>query len=317
MQLTGTGWQPGESVHIVVNDTDGQTWQRDVTVVADGDGNVVDAFDLPSSFIANYDVTATGDVSGVATTTFTDSAVQAFDQCANDQGTGYTSGDLGCQWTNGALQSTNSKYFEGDSTVQRVWLDGLEPDSTHTLTLKYDTTKGGEHGYDYLTTWNASENWVTDADRCQDITGCTTATPESTVDIPGDPNVPNTFEPTAPGARQFVMRGGTLGATPTTPALVSGTYAGNSTTGDHAELHGRFEHRCDVHDEVTGMATRRPAGSRSGSERTSRSNSTGERDSAPRTSRARRSTSQLAAFDNDPIGRRDNPIKATSASTVR
>ncbi len=60
VQLTGTGWQSGESVHIVVNDTDGQTWQRDVTVVADPDGVVVDAFDLPGSFIANYDVTATG-----------------------------------------------------------------------------------------------------------------------------------------------------------------------------------------------------------------------------------------------------------------
>ena len=129
VQLTGTGWQPGESVHIVVNDTDGQTWQRDVTVVADPDGVVLDAFDLPGSFIANYDVTATGDVSGVATTTFTDSAVEVFDQCANDQGTGYTSGDTGCHWTNGALQSSNSKYFEGDSTVQRVRLSGLEPGS--------------------------------------------------------------------------------------------------------------------------------------------------------------------------------------------
>ena len=93
VQLTGTGWQPGESVHIVVNDTDGQTWQHDVTVAADADGVVVDAFDLPDSFIANYDVTATGDVSGVATTTFTDLPIRAFDQCENDQGTGYTSGD--------------------------------------------------------------------------------------------------------------------------------------------------------------------------------------------------------------------------------
>src|SRR5215213_2880274 len=42
--LTGSGWQPGESVRIVVDD-DGlqeQSWQRDVTVTADDSGNITD-----------------------------------------------------------------------------------------------------------------------------------------------------------------------------------------------------------------------------------------------------------------------------------
>ena len=72
--LSGAGWQPGESVRIVVDD-DGlqeQVFQRDVTVVADGDGNVADTFQLPNWFVANYTVTATGEQSGVATTAFTD-----------------------------------------------------------------------------------------------------------------------------------------------------------------------------------------------------------------------------------------------------
>ena len=43
-------------------------------------------------------------------------------------------------WINGNLQSNNSIYFEGDATVQRVWLTDLAPGSTHTLTLKYGTT---------------------------------------------------------------------------------------------------------------------------------------------------------------------------------
>src|SRR5262245_36346335 len=154
VQLSGSGWQAGESVEIVVNDTDGQTWQRDVTVTADDNGVIGDAFDLPAYFIANYSVTATGAVSGVATTSFTDLPIGTFDQCQNDQGAGYTTGDLGCQWTNGALNSTNSTYFKGDSTVQRVWLIDLEPNSTHTLKLSYDTTKNGKHAYDYLTTWD-------------------------------------------------------------------------------------------------------------------------------------------------------------------
>src|SRR5215210_168744 len=73
--LTGSNWQSGESVRIVVND-DGldpeQPWVRDVTVTADAAGLVFDQFSLPSWFVANYTVTATGESSGTATTAFTD-----------------------------------------------------------------------------------------------------------------------------------------------------------------------------------------------------------------------------------------------------
>src|SRR5687767_2502263 len=65
--LTGSGWQAGESVHIVVNDDGGQTWSRNVDVIADGSGNITDQFNLPDWFVANYKVTATGAESGVAT----------------------------------------------------------------------------------------------------------------------------------------------------------------------------------------------------------------------------------------------------------
>ena len=72
--LRGSNWQPGESVRIVVDD-DGlqeQTWRRDVVVTADEFGNVRDEFTLPSWFVATYQVTATGELSGTVTTTFTD-----------------------------------------------------------------------------------------------------------------------------------------------------------------------------------------------------------------------------------------------------
>src|SRR5215211_4102648 len=65
--LTGGGWQPGESVHINVNDTYGATWSRNVDVAADSNGNIT------NSFVSDYDVTATGAQSGTARTTFTDS----------------------------------------------------------------------------------------------------------------------------------------------------------------------------------------------------------------------------------------------------
>ncbi len=73
--LTGSNWQPGESVHIFVNDNVGQTWSRNVDVTADTSGQISDQFQLPSFFVATYTVVATGATSGTATTTFTDASV--------------------------------------------------------------------------------------------------------------------------------------------------------------------------------------------------------------------------------------------------
>ena len=73
--LTGSGWQPGESVNIVVNDDAGQTWNRNVNVTADASGNITDQFNLPDWFVATYSVKATGASAAVATTTFTDASV--------------------------------------------------------------------------------------------------------------------------------------------------------------------------------------------------------------------------------------------------
>ncbi|HET9757245.1 MAG TPA: PxKF domain-containing protein [Candidatus Limnocylindrales bacterium] len=70
--LTGSGWQPGESVHIFVNDDWGSSWSRNVDVTADASGAIFDQFNLPDWFVAIYRVVATGTLSGSATTTFTD-----------------------------------------------------------------------------------------------------------------------------------------------------------------------------------------------------------------------------------------------------
>ena len=151
----------------------------------------------------------------------------------NDDGDGYATGDTGCRWINGnLLNANNSIYNEGDATVQRLWLTGFAPGSTHTVQFKYGTTKGGKHAYDFLTTWNWSEDWITDADRCEGIAGCLDASGESKLDIPPDPRVPDSFQPSAAGDRQFVICGGTFpeenGATE--PAIFSGSYGGDSET---------------------------------------------------------------------------------------
>jgi hypothetical protein len=74
--LTGTDWQPGESVHIYVNDDFGSSWSHTANVVVDANGRLVDQFNLPNWFVAEYSVVAAGEVSGVATTSFTDGIVR-------------------------------------------------------------------------------------------------------------------------------------------------------------------------------------------------------------------------------------------------
>jgi PKD domain/K319L-like, PKD domain len=73
--LTGEGWQPGESVTIRVEDEEGMSWSREVSVAADEEGQLRDEFPLPEWFVATYRVTAAGEASGVAITSFTDGNV--------------------------------------------------------------------------------------------------------------------------------------------------------------------------------------------------------------------------------------------------
>ena len=83
--LTGSNWADGETVHIVVNDTVGQTWKHTADVVAATDGSINDVFNLPNVFVSDYDVTATRAHLGDTTTAFTDANPSAdLDQCAND-----------------------------------------------------------------------------------------------------------------------------------------------------------------------------------------------------------------------------------------
>ncbi len=193
-QITGAGFWPGETVTLHVVHIDGvgsggaghEPW----TLIAGMDGSFTSTWyvDPDDSLGSTFLLTATGGSSGfIAQTTFTDMNVGTYDQCSNNTGTGYLTDDTGCRWINGNLNANNSIYFEGDATVQRLWLTGFIPGTTHSVTLKYGTTKGGKHAYDFLTTWTWSEDWITLADRCQGITGCEAAAPGTTTEIPLDP----------------------------------------------------------------------------------------------------------------------------------
>jgi hypothetical protein len=85
--LSGSGWGASESVHVFVNDTIGQTWQYSTDVVAGLSGEFTVTFQLPNTFISNYDVTATGAAGEKATTTFTDGNATSVSGTITDSGT--------------------------------------------------------------------------------------------------------------------------------------------------------------------------------------------------------------------------------------
>jgi hypothetical protein len=97
--LSGAGWQPGEGVHLHVNDDQGATWDYDSDVVAGDDGTITDTFNLPNWFVATYRVTATGAVSGVVTSSFTDGNLRYVSAGANAALTATAYGTNNCTGT--------------------------------------------------------------------------------------------------------------------------------------------------------------------------------------------------------------------------
>jgi hypothetical protein len=101
---------------------------------------------------------------------------------------------------------------------------------SHSVLIKYGTTKGGKHAYDYVADDFFSENWVTDADFCEGLGGfgsCSTLTPNLSSLISTDPNAGG-FD-VAQANRHFKIRNGTF-ISVGVPTLASGSYAGDSET---------------------------------------------------------------------------------------
>jgi hypothetical protein len=80
-----------------------------------------------------------------------DAAVD-FRQAANNDA-GFGLGNT--HWVSSIIQDNNSVYYEGMSVLQRVLLTGLPPTSGnhHSLLFRHQFTKGGIHGYDFLTSY--------------------------------------------------------------------------------------------------------------------------------------------------------------------
>src|SRR5213080_3527653 len=247
--LMGEGWRPNETIAINIRESSGDP-DTNLTATAGATG----AFSN-SEFQMNlldrgvkFTATARGLTSGwTAQAKFTDAITSTLDQCKDDT----NNDDLKdpCVWQNGSINPGDSAYHEGDSVAFRIWLDGLNPGSTHTVTIRYDFTKqtsGGVIvlGYDFLTHPDATETAT--SQRCNNIPGgvgvtgttCLGMSGPDTVAIPSDaftfsslsaPNAALSGQAVSSretAGRQVVIFGGTF----TSPLISSIGKDGNPNT---------------------------------------------------------------------------------------
>jgi hypothetical protein len=138
----------------------------------------------------------------LATTSFTDADIH-FSQCENkDPGPD-------CEWTTGAINTTNSTYYEGDSVPQRLF-HKVQDVGSHTMRFSYEFSKADVYAFDFAT--NVDQTLGVNLDPCDDLPGFVTpATCNSLyaatalVPVPSDPfDLVSTREnPPGSGARNF------------------------------------------------------------------------------------------------------------------
>src|SRR3990172_3979027 len=167
VSTNGTGFSSSTTVEITVTRPDGNESSWDVSTDSNGAFNTTYVLD---GILGKYTVFAT-DGTHEPTTFFYDGN-RTIDQCQND--TDDDNDKDPCEWITGTIGEGISAYTEGDSVTLRIWMDGLQSGTSHTLTLRYDFTRktsGGVIvlGYDFLTHPDASEDAL--SQRCTDIPG--------------------------------------------------------------------------------------------------------------------------------------------------
>ncbi len=133
-----------------------------------------------------------------------------------------------CDWQNGNLNENNSSYVEGQSVVYRTVLGGVAPNSTNNMvSIGYDTTEGGVHTLDYLTSFNRS---IVGANPCTGASGCnfpgTLNTDYTEFPIPADMLIPGVC-PTCVQGGSFRLYNGTI--TGVGSIVNTGTFPGGTS----------------------------------------------------------------------------------------
>ena len=246
--ITGLGFWPNEIVTLQVVHTDGTSndggGHTPWNVTADALGSFDSSWfvDPDDSAGSSFLLTATGNSSGqVAEAAFTDGSAN-LDTCENGPASAPTT-CTGEAWTNGNVNGSKGHYAEGQSVPYRTIFENLTAGNTYTLTVEYDTTQGGKHAFDYLTSFDTTEptpgnNPCTRKQGGSIVSVCdpdvfvTTPIPVDQNVANGPNGIPGGGDDIVPIAGVFTLFNGNALSivNPGSPYTLSGTYAGNSST---------------------------------------------------------------------------------------
>ncbi|WP_167529312.1 hypothetical protein, partial [Bradyrhizobium macuxiense] len=198
-----------------------------LTGVAGANGVATTQFSVTSAYAGTtVELTAMDPTAGLsAATTFTDSSGASLSQWAN-QSPG--------SWINGDLNGNKATYFEGDDVPFQLTFTGLNVGQVYSIDLQWDTSKSGDHAYDYLTTYNFN----VPGDQPNPLTGVSlNGSLVSTLGIPLDPHVTQFVSQTSGqvftffGAQAGSVLAGNGGGTTLGVYDLTGSGSWNSITG--------------------------------------------------------------------------------------
>lgn len=226
-EVTGTGFGRFETVRIVVESRGVGNAESDRIAEWSVSADIRGAFqttvgeNFRSVLSTGVILRAEGTKSGISESVVLAAAAD-LDQCAN----GTFASPVQCtgaNWQNGNVGSSNGHYYEGDSIPYRLVFSDLTVGVPNTVTIEWDTTQGGKHAIDYITTYNRTENVGNNP--CSGVLPACGAA--STFPIPLDPNVGGAGVAQIPG-QVFTMWGATISSV--SAYTLSGSYGANSST---------------------------------------------------------------------------------------
>ena len=166
MVITGGGWQPGETVTLLLQEDVSPLFHDDLelTAVADENGDILNTefSPLQHDIGVRFYLTGTGQTTGwSAQTTFTDGPPKiSLEQCRNGAAVSPNAcSDLGGSvgWVNGNAGASQAHHLEGFSLPYRAVMENLPTGTPITVVFGYDIKHGGKHALDYLTHFDRLE----------------------------------------------------------------------------------------------------------------------------------------------------------------
>ena len=211
--ITGSGWQPGETVTLLIREEPETHPDITAAAVADAQGRLVNTDFTPGPTDAgrSFTITAVGRLSGrVAQTVFSDALGFTMEQCQN--GTfanlgvpcGTNSSPTPPDWAPGDVNGSNSEYREADGLPFRLVISNLT-DGTWTVRLRYDFTQAGIFAVDHLTRFDLTQA----SNPCLDTIeiNCAVGSPAFDFEIPGEVVTPSGTEPALPNGGALAIAG--------------------------------------------------------------------------------------------------------------